>query len=186
MITKLIRLLPPERLRAFRQQYFFRLGTVAALAFSALIVIHGILLAPTYFNLRESKANEQSRLNALTERLASSGDQEIIGRLAALDSETEHLAGIGASPSAVGTVRAILALPRGGVTLSGFSFTPPSGKTSGQMKVAGTAVSRESLRRYQGTLAALPGVSGADLPISSYAKESDIPFTITLSGTFTP
>jgi len=186
MITKLIRLLPGERRRAFQNDYFFRLGTITALMLSLLVVIHGVLLAPAYFNLQQSKALEQGRLDAIAERLASSGDQEIVGRLSMLGSETEHLAKIGSTPSAVASVRSILTLPRSGVSLTGFSFTPPAGKAVGQMKVTGTATSRDSLRRYQSTLATLPGVSGADLPISAYAKESDIPFTITLSGTFAP
>lgn len=186
MITKLIRLLPDERRRAFQNDYFFRLGTITALVLAVLVVIHGILLAPAYFNLQQSKSLEQSRLDAIAQRLASSGDQEIVGRLSMLGSETEHLAKIGGTPSAAASVRSILTLPRSGISLTGFSFTPPAGKAVGQMRVTGTAVSRDSLRRYQSTLATLPGVSGADLPISSYAKESDIPFTITLSGTFAP
>ena len=184
MITKLIHLLPRERRRAFLQDYFFRLGTVVALLLTILVVVHGILFSPSYFNLEQSKANEQAHLNAITERLASSGDQEIVGRLATLDRETEHLSKISAAPSAVGNVRAIILLPRSGITLTSFSFTPPFGKSPGQMRVSGTAASRDSLRRYQSTLATLPGISGADLPISAYAKESDIPFTVTLSGTF--
>lgn len=168
------------------RDYFFRLGTVIALALVVLLLIHGILLAPAYFNLREAKANEQSRLNSLNERLASSGDQEIIGRLAGLDQETIRLSGLGETPSATAAIRQVLALPRSGVTLSGFSFTPPSGKVQGQLRITGVATSRASLRAYQNTLATVPTVSAVDLPISAYAKESDIPFVVTLSGSFTP
>jgi hypothetical protein len=32
----------------------------------------------------------------------------------------------------------------------------------------------------------LPYVAKADLPISSFAKETDIPFSITLTGSLTP
>lgn len=185
-MSSLINLLPSERVRAFRQGYFFRLGTVSALGITVLLIIHGILLVPAYFTLAEARANEEERLASVKEQLASSGDQEITQRLSELHVDTQHLATLAAVPSATATVRAVLLLPRGGITLTGFSFTPPAGNTPGQMRISGIAGSRESLRAYQSTLAALPGVSNADLPISAYAKESDIAFTVTLTGSFSP
>lgn len=185
-VTRLTDLLPPERRRAFLRNYFFRLGTIAAVIISVLLLIHGVLLTPAYFHLSEAKANEVARLSAVKERLESSGDQEIVARLTSLNAQTEHLAKLSDVPSASATIRSILALPRAGIALTGFAFTPAQGKNPGQMRVTGTAASRESLRAYQSTLATLPSVTAADLPIGAYAKESDIPFTVTLSGTFAP
>jgi len=48
------------------------------------------------------------------------------------------------------------------------------------------ADNRETLRQYLGVLDALPQVAKAELPISAYAKEKDIGFTITLTGTLEP
>ncbi len=54
------------------------------------------------------------------------------------------------------------------------------------MTVSGMAATRDALRQYATALGGLPYVSKADLPISAYAKDSDITFTITLTGTLTP
>lgn len=183
---ELIDLLPTERKRAFRKNYFLRLATVAVLGAAVLLLVHGVLLAPSYFFLAEAKANEEARLRFIEERLASSGDQEIVRRLTKLDRETEHLSTIGVAPAASATVRSLLALPRSGITLVGISYTPPAGKNAGRLQLTGTATTRNALRAYQSTLGTLPGVSAVDLPISAYAKESDIPFTVTLTGTFAP
>lgn len=186
MASELTDLLPSERKLAFVRDYFFRLGTVVALVVAVLLLMHGIMLSPAYFNLSQAKANEQGRLASLKERLASSDDQEIIGRLADLDRQTKHLSGLGQVPSATAAVRQVLALPRSGITLSGFAFTPPLGRQPGLLRITGTAASRASLRAYQSMLASVPTVSSVDLPISAYAKESDISFSVTLTGMFIP
>ncbi|MBY0110938.1 hypothetical protein K2Y00_02975 [Patescibacteria group bacterium] len=186
MHSSLINLLSSERIRAFQQGYFYRLGTVIALSLAFMLMLHAMMLAPAYFTLAEAKANETTLLQSVKERLSSAGDQEITERLAALGKQTEHLVRLAAVPSATATMREVLLLPRSGITLTGLSFTPPAGKTGGQLRLTGTAVSRDALRSYQSTLGTLPTVTNVDLPISAFAKESDIPFTITLTGSFSP
>ncbi|MEK9160723.1 MAG: hypothetical protein AAB440_01655 [Patescibacteria group bacterium] len=184
MRSYLINLLSSERTRAFQQGYFYRLGTVSALAFALMLVLHAMMLAPAYFTLAEAKANETALLASVKERLSSAGDQEITERLSTLGKQTEHLVRLSGVPSATATMREVLLLPRSGIALTGLSFTPPTGKTGGQLRLTGTATSRDALRSYQSTLGTLPTVTNVDLPISSFAKESDIPFTITLTGSF--
>ncbi len=48
------------------------------------------------------------------------------------------------------------------------------------------AQTRDALRGYVEALNQLPYVSKADLPISAYAKESAIPFMVTLTGSLQP
>ena len=186
MRSYLINLLSSERRNAFRQGYFFRLGTVIALALTLMCVLHAVMLVPAYFTLSEARANESMLLSNVNERLSSAGDKEITERLAALGKQTEHLVRLSGTPSATATMRAALLLPRSGITLTGLSFTPPAGKASGELRLTGMAVSREALRAYQTTLGTLPTVTNVDLPISAYARESDIQFTITLTGSFSP
>lgn len=186
MESRLLDLSTEERARAFRRDYFFRLATVVALVATVLLVVHGVLLLPAYFDLMQAKGNAENRVATVNERLASSGDREIIERLAVLGTQTDHLAKLGATPSASTVIKSILALPRSGISIYGFSFSPASGKTPGQLRITGMSASRDALRSYQSILATLPTVSGVDLPISAYAKESEIPFMLTISGTFTP
>jgi hypothetical protein len=187
MSHKLINLLPEDRIKAWRRDYFIRLGTVGIFLLILLTVIHGTLLFPSYLSLsgkREAKANELAHLQ---QNLAGSKQSELQARLVSLKGDATYLSKLGTTPSASASVRAILAIPHGGIKLTGFTFNAPSATdSSGQMTVTGVATTREALRAYNLALSGLPFVTAVDLPISAYAQESDIAFTMKLSGTPTP
>ncbi len=180
MSAELTNLLPPERIRAFRQNYYFRLGTAAAALVALLAVAHAALLFPAYLYLHESVELERAHLAELAANLASSGEGEMQARLARLEADSARIVTLSSSPSSAAAIKAILALPHAGITVSGFTFHAPS--PEGRITITGTAATRESLRQYALAASSLPFAKSADLPLSAYAKESDIPFTITLTG----
>ncbi|HRH24320.1 MAG TPA: hypothetical protein PK109_01895 [Candidatus Paceibacterota bacterium] len=180
MSAELTNLLPSERIRAFRQAYFYRLGTALLLAVAVVVVIHAALLAPSYLYLNDTVALERAHLNELAEKLASSGEGEMNARLARLEQDASRILTLSGAPSASAAIRTVLAVPRGGITLTGITFHTPS--PDGRLTLTGMAATREDLRRYALALSELPFAKSADLPLSAYAKERDIPFTITLTG----
>lgn len=184
MKYELTNLLPENRLRSLRQVYFLRLATVAVLVLSGVAIVHGVLLLPSYLFVRAQVEEREMRLDALTKTLAGAAEQEVSARVAAIATDSAYLAKRAAAPKASTATQAILAVPREGVRLRGFSFAPQ--ESGAQMLVSGVASSRESLRRYEQALADQPFITGVELPISAYAKESNIDFTITLTGPFTP
>lgn len=187
MSHKLINLLPEDRIRAFRRDYFLHLAVAGILLLTLITVIHGILLFPSYLSLaqkRDAKAMELAKLNA---GLEGSKQEEVSARLAALKGDATYLARLDKTPSASAAVRAVLAAPRAGIKITSISITPSvTGAADGKMAVSGIAATREALRAYDLALAGLPFVSNADLPINAYAEESNIGFSITLTGTLTP
>lgn len=184
MSSELTNLLPEERIRAFRRSYLFKLAAAGALLIAVLAAIHGALLVPAYLYLHDQVALEEAHLSEINANLASSGEGEMHARLARLESDAARLDTLAGAPSAAAVIRAILAVPRPGITISGFTFHAPS--PDGRLSVTGMATTRESLREYDVALSALPFAKSADLPLSAYAKENDIPFTITLTGSLTP
>lgn len=184
MSSELTNLLPDERIRAFRRDYFFKLGTVAALVVVAAIGIHAALLTPSYLYLHETASLARARLAQLTNTLAGSEEAEMQTRLTRLKSDSERLLALSSSPSATGIIRALLAVPHAGITITALSFKSPS--PEGRLTITGMAKTRESLRQYHLALSSLAFAKSAELPLSAYAKESDIPFTITLTGPLTP
>lgn len=186
MSLELTDLLPRERARAFRKDYFLRLATVAVIALCALVVIHGILLLPSYVYVLGRVSSYESRIAALDATLAASEEQEVNARLSALRADTEYLSRLKDSVAGSDAIRGILGISRPGITLTGFSFTPPVSGKEGKMTVSGTASTREALRSYNLALASASFISRADLPISAYAAERDIRFVITLSGSLSP
>lgn len=186
MASELLNLLPPERLRAWKRDYFVRLATVCVLALTVVVVGSGALLVPAYLYLGEQTEARQAYVKTLDKELADAKEKGTSQRLTALTEGATYLARLATTTTATGAFRGVLAAPRTGVTLTGFTYTSPTQGTNGRMDLKGQATTREALRAYTEALSALPFVSNVELPISAYAKERDIPFTITLTGTLRP
>jgi hypothetical protein len=184
---ELTNLLPRSGVRALRRGYFIKLAIVTvALAIIALI-IHGALLLPSYLYAHQEVAREQGELDRISSSNSSAQERDIQTHIASVKSDIEYLGRLGTLPTASGAFRAVLQVPHPGIKIAGFTFTAPSGTAhTAQMTVTGTAATRDQLRAYVQALGQLPYVSNADLPISAYAKDNAIPFTITLSGSLTP
>jgi len=186
MSLDVINLLPPELKRSFRRGYFLRLATVAVFLLAALVVVHAVLLLPSSIYLsviRDSRERELASINAS----AATQSTETSMRLAALKQEAVYLARLGDAPTASAAVQAVLLIPRQGVRITSITFAPAVGDAAnGVMTITGRASTRDALRNYNLALSAAPYVTKAELPINSYAAESNIPFTITLTGTLKP
>lgn len=184
MSTELSNLLPPERRASLARAYALRVASVALIGLGMLVLVHGTLLAPSFSYMRDQKAVQEQRLAELSEKRAVSGFTDLSARVAAFSARAASLEELRARPTASESVRAILALPRSGVTLNAFTFTAPQGSDAGRMSVAGIAATRESLRAFDASLNGLSFVAATDLPLSAYAKERDIPFSIALTLDF--
>jgi hypothetical protein len=180
----LTNLLPKERARTLRQLYFLRLAVVGVLLLAGAAVIHGVFLLPSYLYAKDLAKERSATLAAVTGTLAGSEEQMVGARVQSLAEDSAYLARLATTPKASAAVSAILALPRPGIILTGFSFAQAPG--GALMHVSGTASTREALRTYEQALKAASFVAKADLPISAYAKERDIEFTVALSGPFLP
>jgi len=180
-------LLPDTRKQALVRLYLTRVGVVAALLLSGVFLVHATLSLPSYVYLHQVIAERTQELSGLGEQLAGSKEREVSARVATLNASATYLSQTQSRVTASGAVRAIGAVPHPGVKLIGFSFSQPLASANApKMTLTGNAGSRETLRAYVSALGTLPYISKVDLPISAYAKETDIDFTITLSGTFLP
>lgn len=183
MNDELTNLLPPERQRALSREYRMRLGIVAVLLLTSLAFADGLLLLPTYVLLTQSASAKQANLENVESVLSSADEKALAAHLAALSNDAVTLIALGKAPSASAIVRNTLAIPRSGVMLESFSYTPAAPKISGKLAISGTATTRDALRSYQVALQGAPFVASADLPVSAYAKDADIAFTITVTLT---
>lgn len=181
MLDDLTDLLPPERRRARARDYFLRLGVVIVWFVTALVLVSALLLLPTYVFLAQSFRAKEARLANIESALASSDGTALSARLAALTSNTDALAALSRAPSASAIVRLALAVPHPGITFSGFAYAPADGTRPGTLALSGTAATRDALRKYQLVLQGAPFARSADLPVSTYAKDSNIGFTVTVT-----
>lgn len=180
----LTNLLPPERKKTLKRAYVMRLSATAFLLLSFLVISLTLLQSPILlfkWNQVQALKSEEARS---TQELGTIGSTEAGGRIKMMNDNLVYLARLSTTTSAVETVTMITNLPYTDVRLTGLSYTPSAKGAPGKMIVNGTAATREALQRYVNLLRTIPLVTGADLPISTFAKESDIPFSIALTGTF--
>lgn len=173
--------MPFDRQRAFAREYLVRLGTVAAFLATALVAAAGILLIPTYVFLSSSASAKQARLDAIQSALSSSDETALSARLNALSADATTLLALQNAPSPSALMSAVLAVSRPGIAISSISYTAAASDVPGAIAIAGTALTRDALRGYQLALQSAPFAAAADLPVSAYAKDSNIPFTITIT-----
>lgn len=183
MRLELTNLLPPDRKRMFRRAYFFRLGAVGALMITFLVLIHGVLLLPTHTFLSKEITMREGELAALSQGDASTDEASFEARLTLLSKSAERIQSLGTTTPVITTFTSILAIPHAGITLSGFSFVASTAKKSATISLSGSAMTRDTLRQYQLALSTAAFIASADLPVSTYAKDTKLPFTITLSLT---
>lgn len=182
MHNELTNLLPSERKRTLRRSYFLRLGVIGIVLVNILVLAAALLLLPTFVLLTQSAAAKANRLATIESALSSADEQTLSVRLAALTKDAATLTALADVPSVSAVIRTVLAVPRPGIALSGLIYTPATDKNSSRMLVvSGTAATRDALRNYQIALQNAPVVISALLPVSAYAKESGITFTITIT-----
>jgi Tfp pilus assembly protein PilN len=143
-----------------------------------------VFLVPTFIFLNQDVLSKSSELQKLS-KSQTAEEQLAQTESAALQTEAKNLAAHDTTPTASAVLQTILAVSHSGIALEGFTYTPPDATGKGSLEINGTADTREDLRNYDESLSALPYITNADLPISDYAAESNIVFTITLTGTFT-
>lgn len=183
MQVNLTNLLPEVRQRLLAREYRFRLGVVILAVATALVVVAGIFLIPTYIFVAENVVVQQTRLASIDATFVKADGPALSKHLTALSGEVVVLLGLKSGVAVTKTIASILTVPRPGVVLSEFLYTAATGKNKATFSISGTATTRDTLRNYQLALQSMPFIAAADLPISAYAKDSDIAFTITTTLT---
>lgn len=181
MSDNLIDLLPSERRRAIACDYFLRLGVIALLFSSVLVLVAALLLVPTYVFLAKNSGAKEVRLASVESVLSSFDDTALSARLSELKSNTGVLAALARAPSSSVIARSALAIPHPGIALSGFEYVQTTAARSGMLIISGVAATRDALRGYQLALERAPFARSASLPVSTYAKDSNIAFAITVT-----
>lgn len=180
MSDGLTNLLPLERRNQLAREYRYRFGVVAVSLVILLLLAAAALLSPTYLFLMGSATAKEARLTGIQASLSSSDQVALSARLATLSSDAAALTALADAPSASAIIRAVLAISRAGITISGFTYTPISGTTPATLALSGTSATRDALRSYQLALQNAPFARSVDLPVSAYAKDANISFTITI------
>jgi hypothetical protein len=181
MSSEFTNMLPQERLQALSRDYIIRLCVVIIASITVLTAVSTALLLPTYVFLRGSVDAKEKHLASFETSFSSADEAMLSARLTSLSENADILSKLGDMRSVSVIVRGALAVPHPKISVSGIAYTPAEGKNKSILAVFGTADSREALRNYQIALQESSFASSAVLPVSSYAKDTDISFTITVT-----
>ena len=181
MHNELTNLLPDGRQRALRRDYFMRFGVVVAILVAVLTLAAAVLLLPTYVFLTASARAGKARLANIESTLSSPDESALSAQLTALSNSAAILSTLAGTRSVSAIMRDVLAIPRPGIALSSFSYMAIAGKKQNTLALSGIAMTRDALRNYQLALQGASFARSADLPVSAYAKDMDIAFTITVT-----
>jgi Tfp pilus assembly protein PilN len=174
-------LLPWSRRRLLAREYHFRLGVIALLIFTTLILDTGILLFPTYVFLGSNVKAQETVLADITTALSSSDEMALSTRLTTLSNNATTLIALAKTSSVSDIMREILSIPHKDISLSGFVFAQAANKSKNVITLAGVAKTRDALRAYQLALQGMPFILSVNLPVSAYAQDTNLSFTITLT-----
>ncbi|HVW82785.1 MAG TPA: hypothetical protein VHC68_02465 [Candidatus Paceibacterota bacterium] len=176
-----INLLPEDRARGLVRDYWLRLAALAAFVAALLVAVNALLLAPSYGIVRGGIAAKKTQLAALTAAGASSGASAFAAGLADFTARASALEALADSAPDVPLLAQVLAVAHPNVSLTGFVFASAKKGAPASVSITGTAATRDALRAYDLALAGAPFAASVELPVSSYAAESDLPFTLTLT-----
>jgi len=174
----MINLLPDHIQKAFKRMYLLRLLTIAFFIGAFLVIVHSILLVPSYVFLQARVLNQEVEKEFLGKTLEASGSDEVENRLKVLNGKIALLETLPDEPLFISAIEEVLEVSRTGIKVTQISYTPNDPKV--QVGVRGIATDRDALRSFAKRLEEREGVSGVDFPIGNLSKEEDLPFNISI------
>jgi len=174
----MINLIPPEGHKVVSREYWVGVLSVWAFLISGVCIVIAVLLAPLYVLIH-------SQLVALSAEVRKEGEADISFKEAEKTViETNkivsqlHITSSRTNPTEVLT--AVTEAADQAIILNKFSVTETDDVIS-SVQVTGSATSREALTDFKSALERSALFTSAEVPISDLARESDLPFDITVT-----
>lgn len=174
----MINLVSKKVKKVTRIEYWARVSTVWGILLSLVTVSIGALFVPTFVLLN-------LRLNALEIRLTQMYDDQVVindveSVIKAANTITTQLQKRSRAPLFSELLTELQSAKVPGVSINTFSMTQDTQKIQ-SVQIQGVAASRDALASFRTTLEASPYFETAFVPISGLARESDLPFNISIT-----
>ncbi|GEM_PF-6487004 len=184
----MINLLPELYKLQFSREYRWRVAVIALLFLDALVITASILLVPSF--LQSAVPATGAALPAVTKDAAKQAANLHAGLLAQTATLSTALKALtsGATPVPFFTdvMTAIGADKPKAVSVTSISYSLNSvsddSSVSAALVMRGVAATRDDLARFVAALKAEKQVSNVQVPISDYAADTSVPFTITVTA----
>lgn len=174
----MLELLPNEHRKAVKKEYFLRLSAVTLFFFMMAGVLSLVSLSPFYFlSVVKKKIIDQEFSESVKKFGVTLENEEM---MSVIKSSKEMISLLAPPKSEFLIKNAILGITgkkNPGISINGISINL-SDKSQNQILVNGKATNRESLKSFVENIKAEKRFAGVDLPISNFAKITDIDFNI--------
>jgi hypothetical protein len=179
-------LLPFEEKKKLKREYKHRLVVVALLILIIAEGILAVLLVPTIILVTSHEEDLKTRLSEYG-ALAEEGTGGSFNAL--LKETTEKLTELSPEKNKALPTEAIIkiveAKPKG-VHVERFTYKAGKDFSTGDIVIEGKSDTREALLLFRKALEGVPGFTTVKLPVSNFAQEKDIPFSMSVIAAFGP
>ncbi len=176
-------LLPQKERKSFEWEYRSRLVVIILLFFIVTFVIGVVFLLPSYF-ISQSKNESIARQFELLEKAIELREEDVsVKSLLAVKQKINELTIVNGQVPQTKILQVIIDSMDSHVTVNAFFYIQSKDKNS-EMRITGTAESRTALLSFSDRLKKEELFELVDFPVSSLARDSDIVFSIILSGNF--
>ncbi len=174
-------LLPEHHKKRLYQEYRMRLLVIVLIFISLFFIIGCALLFPSYISLKSEKTSYETELDSLTKQVERKDKEGLTGTMNTIGSNLAI-----AKPDETMVYRALgvlLAHVTTDIKITSMSYTRGSQGAS-FITTEGIAKDRTSLISFSNGLKKELIFEKVDLPVSNLAKQTDVPFSMTLLGKF--
>jgi len=164
-----------------QKDYFYRFLVILTGAIITSLLISGFSLFPTYILIQAEQAELKTELASLKNSQSINGSEEFYQRLETANQQVDFLSfQLGLSLTAA--TKEILARRPAGVTITSLAYHPQenaTGRLVAVVSLKGVASRREVIVEFVKDLQTEPTFTGINVPVSSFAKDRDIEFSLT-------
>ncbi len=173
----MINLIPSQGHTALKHEYLLRVASVYGFLFSGVLIASTILMLPTYLLISSqlSGAMDESSRVEETKRAFDVAFEEIKVAntlMAQLRKKTNVLSG-------TTVIEEVVRVAGAGIAFSAFNVSTENELPS-KVQVQGVAANRSALASFKNTLEASPLFLTALVPIADLARDTNLPFLITI------
>lgn len=176
-------LLSQKEKTANQRDYLYRFLAGLAGAILASLLVGGFSLLPLHFLIQAKQAELRTDLASLKSSQNTSGSEEVYRLLETANQQVDFLS-FRSGLSLTATVKEIVACLPSGVTVTSLTYHPQE-DAGGHWVVAvslkGVASRREAIMEFVKNLQTEPTFAGINVPVSSFAKDRDIEFSLTFT-----
>jgi hypothetical protein len=174
--------LPPEVKQDLRKEYRLRLATIGAFLFAGLTFLLVLSLLPAFIAASAKESQLESASAALQKLKQDESTAQVVKQLAVTKSKMDALQSMQAPLTGSDVIAKTVGALSTGISLQSILYQP-DGK-SHKVTIMGNASTREALLAFQTNLEHTTPFLKADIPVDELAKNTDVSFTITVTGNF--